>query len=73
VGDISKGVQTRSRIASFCEHFSFISCIKPNHVDEALLGVDLVNAMKEELNNFTRNEVWELVERPKNHNVIGTK
>jgi hypothetical protein len=32
-----------------------------------------VNAMHEELNNFTRNEVWELVERPKNHNVIGTK
>jgi hypothetical protein len=29
--------------------------------------------MHEELNNFTRNEVWELVERPKDHNVIGTK
>jgi hypothetical protein len=29
--------------------------------------------MQEELNNFTRNQVWELVERPKNHNVIGTK
>jgi hypothetical protein len=73
VGDISKGVQTCSRIASFCEHFSFVSCIKPNHVDEALLDVDWVNAMHEKLNNFTRNEVWELVERPKNHNVIGTK
>jgi hypothetical protein len=29
--------------------------------------------MQVELNNFTRNQVWELVERPKNHNVIGTK
>jgi hypothetical protein len=28
--------------------------------------------MKEELNNFTRNEVWHLVPRP-NQNVIGTK
>ena len=28
--------------------------------------------MQEELNNFTRNQVWSLVERP-NHNVIGTK
>jgi hypothetical protein len=73
VGDISKGVQTSSHIASFCEHFSFVSCIEPNHVDEALLDVDWVNAMHEELNNFTRNEVWELVERPKNHNVIGIK
>ena len=73
VGDINKGVQTRSRIASFCEHFSFVSCMEPNRVDEALLDGDWVNAMHEELNNFTRNEVWELVERPKKHNVIGTK
>ena len=29
--------------------------------------------MHEELNNFTRNQVWELVERPKGHNVIETK
>ena len=28
--------------------------------------------MQEELNNFTRNEVWSLVQRPK-QNVIGTK
>ena len=33
---------------------------------------DWVIAMQEELNNFTRNEVWSLVERPK-QNVIGTK
>ena len=73
MGDISKGVQTRSRIASFCEHFSFVSSIEPNRVDEALNDADWVNAMHEELNNFTRNEVWELVPRPKNYNVIGTK
>jgi hypothetical protein len=29
-------------------------------------------AMQEELNNFERNQVWELVERPKT-NIIGTK
>jgi hypothetical protein len=29
--------------------------------------------MHEELNNFKRNQVWELVKRPKDHNVIGTK
>jgi hypothetical protein len=34
---------------------------------------DWVNAMHEELNNFTHNEVWELVKRPSDHNVIGTK
>jgi uncharacterized lipoprotein len=29
--------------------------------------------MHEELNNFIRNQVWELVERPNNHNMIETK
>jgi hypothetical protein len=29
--------------------------------------------MHEELNNFKRNEVWELVEMSKGHNVIGTR
>ena len=61
MGDISKGVQTRSRIASFCEHYSFVSFLESNRVDEALRDPDWVNAMHEELNNFTRNQVWDLV------------
>ena len=73
IGDISRGVQTRSRLASFYEHFSFVSSIEPKKIDEALNDVDWVNAMHAELNNFTRNQVWELVERSKDHNVIGTK
>ena len=36
IGDISRGVQTRSRLASFCEHFSFVSSIEPKKIDEAL-------------------------------------
>ena len=73
IGDFSIGVQTRSRLTLFCEHFSFMSSIEPKKIDEALKDVDWVNAMHEELNNFTRNQVWELVERPKDHNVIETK
>jgi hypothetical protein len=57
IGDISRGVQTRSRLASFYEHFSFISSIELKKIDEALMDVDWVNAMHEELNNFTRNQV----------------
>ena len=40
IGDISKGVQTRSRLASFCEHFSFVSSIEPKNIEEALKDVD---------------------------------
>jgi hypothetical protein len=46
-----------SRVASFCEHHSFVSSLEPNRVDEALRDLDWVNVMHEELNNFTRNEV----------------
>jgi hypothetical protein len=73
MSDISKGVQTRSRVASFCQHYSSVSFHEPKRVNEALDDPDWVISIQEELNNFTRNQVWELVERPKNHNVIGTK
>jgi hypothetical protein len=52
-------------LALFCEHFSFISSIEPKKIDKTMKDVDWVNAIHEELNNFTRNQVWELVERPK--------
>jgi hypothetical protein len=72
LGDINKGVTTRSRLANFCEHYSFVSSIEPFRVEEALQDPDWVLAMQEELNNFKRNEVWSLVPRPK-QNVVGTK
>jgi hypothetical protein len=64
-GDIHKGVITRSRVAHSCEHCSFVSSIEPYRIEDALRDPDWVVAMKEELNNFTRNEVWHLVPRPK--------
>ena len=73
VGDINKGVQTRSRLATYSESYSFVSFMEPTRVQEALSDSDWICAMNEELDNFKRNEVWELVERPTNHNVIGTK
>jgi hypothetical protein len=72
LGDISKGVTTRSCLANFCEHYSFVSSIKTFKVEEALQDPDWVLAMQEELNNFKRNEVWSLVPRPK-QNIVGTK
>jgi hypothetical protein len=50
-----------------------VSSIEPKKIDEALMDVYWVNAMHEELNNFKRQQVWELVKRPKDHNMIGTK
>jgi hypothetical protein len=72
LGDIHNGVTTRSCVAHFCEHYSFVSSIEPYRIDDALRYPDWVVAMQEELNNFTMNEVWHLVPRP-NQNVVGTK
>jgi hypothetical protein len=72
LGDISKGVTTRSRLANFCEHYSFVSSIESFKVEEALQDPDWVLAMQEELNNFKRNEIWSLVPCPK-QNIVGTK
>jgi hypothetical protein len=57
IGGIQSGVQTRSRLASFCEHYSFVSLEEPKKIEDALKDSDWVNAMHEELNNFTRNQV----------------
>jgi hypothetical protein len=40
LGDISKGVTTRSSLANFCEHYSFVSSIEPFRVEEALQDPD---------------------------------
>jgi hypothetical protein len=65
LGSIKRGVTTRSRLAIFCKFYSFVSSLEPLKVEEALGDPDWIIAMQEELNNFTRNEVWSLVERPK--------
>ena len=72
LGSIRKGVTTRSHLAIFYQYYSFVSSLEPLKVEQALGYPDWVMAMQEELNNFERNQVWNLVERP-NTNVIGTK
>jgi hypothetical protein len=69
LGDIHKGVTTRSRVAHFCEHYSFVYSIEPYRIEDALRYSDWVLEMQEELNNFMRNEVWHLVPRP-NQNAV---
>jgi hypothetical protein len=42
-------------------HFTrFVSSLQPLSVEQALEDPDWIIAMEEELNNFKRNEVWEV-------------
>ena len=50
-----------------------MSQIEPKLVQEALSDSNWINAMQEELNQFTRNDVWSLVPKTSKMNVIGTK
>ena len=74
LGDVRRKVSTRKQLANFSNHQAYISMVEPQKVFEDLEDLDWMDAMHEELNNFERNKVWSLVEKPKEcKNVIGTK
>jgi hypothetical protein len=74
IGDVRGKVSTRRQLANFSDHQAHIAMVEPQKVWEALEDPDWLEAMHEELNNFERNKVWRLVEKPKEcRNVIGTK
>ena len=64
---------TRKRYVNHVKYVCFVSLSEPKNVKEALLDEFWIKAMHEELEQFSRNNVWNLVHRPKNTNVIGTK
>ena len=47
--------------------------IKPKNLNEAIIDENWIIAMHEELNQFERNDVQELVGKPENYPIIGTK
>jgi hypothetical protein len=74
IGDINeRRTQSRSRNASDFAHSAFVATFEPKDIGHALSDPNWVNAMHEELENFERNHVWELLEPPPNCKPIGTK
>ncbi|KAK8944151.1 hypothetical protein KSP39_PZI008078 [Platanthera zijinensis] len=73
IGDPRQGVQTRSKNQSTVLHSSFLSQMEPKKFEEAIQDQHWIDAMQEELNQFRRCKVWELVPKPRGHNIIGTK
>ncbi|XP_019242258.1 PREDICTED: uncharacterized protein LOC109222343 [Nicotiana attenuata] len=54
-------------------NIALISQIEPKKVEEALKDSSWVQAMQEELDQFSKNQVWKLIPKPENVSVIGTK
>ena len=66
-------MRLRSKALNVITHSCYLSQFEPKKVDKALQDADWINSMHEELHQFVRNNMWELVPKPKGVNVIGIK
>jgi hypothetical protein len=75
LGDKNAKTQTRRKLENSSEqmNLSLLSKVEPKCFAESRNDPHWVKAMEEELNQIEKNETWELVPRPKDKNVIGTK
>jgi hypothetical protein len=74
IGDMNeRTTRLRVRNNSHFAHAAFVATFKPKDIGHALSDHNWVNSMHEELENFERNQVWELVDPPPGCKPIGTK
>nr|GEZ47137.1 retrovirus-related Pol polyprotein from transposon TNT 1-94 [Tanacetum cinerariifolium] len=74
--DAPSMISTRLQLheqALFCYYDAFLTSVEPKTYKEALTQSCWIEAMQEELNEFERLEVWELVPRPDQVMVITLK
>ncbi|GJU81905.1 retrovirus-related pol polyprotein from transposon TNT 1-94 [Tanacetum coccineum] len=76
IGDLSKPAMTRSRLytdVEICMYVLTISTTSPINIKAAILDHSWIESMQDELNWFKRLDVWELVERHVDRNIITVK
>ena len=76
IADLDDGLRLRKGLSYSVNHVTYnyyLAQFKPKKVEEALKDENWVESMHQELHQFVRNDVWELVPRPKDTHVIGTK
>nr|GEV69692.1 retrovirus-related Pol polyprotein from transposon TNT 1-94 [Tanacetum cinerariifolium] len=76
IGQLARPVSTRLQLhkqALFCYYDAFLTFVKPKTYKDALTQSCWIEAIQEELNEFERLEVWELVHRPDKVMVITLK
>ncbi|GJZ50422.1 retrovirus-related pol polyprotein from transposon TNT 1-94 [Tanacetum coccineum] len=72
----SQSIRTRCQLETYGEMYMFaltVSQIEPKNIKESMADSAWIEAMQEELYQFDRLEVWELVDRPLCKNVINLK
>ncbi|GJY29143.1 retrovirus-related pol polyprotein from transposon TNT 1-94 [Tanacetum coccineum] len=74
--ELARPVSTRLQLleqALFCYYDAFLTAVEPKTYKDALTQACWIKAMQEELNEFERLEVWELIPRPDKVMVITLK
>ncbi|GJU29909.1 retrovirus-related pol polyprotein from transposon TNT 1-94 [Tanacetum coccineum] len=74
--ELARSVSTRLQLheqALFCYYDAFLTAVEPNTYKDALTQSCWIEAMQEELHEFERLRVWELVPRPDKVMVITLK
>nr|GEV90250.1 retrovirus-related Pol polyprotein from transposon TNT 1-94 [Tanacetum cinerariifolium] len=75
-GNPSRPVQTRQKLATYpeiCMLAFTVSTAEPKNIKEAMADSAWIEAMQEELHQFDRLQVWELVDKPFGKTVIRLK
>lgn len=57
LGDITKGVTTRSKLSNLCYHFVFVSQVEPKNEKDVFIDEYWLMAIQDELNWFKINDV----------------
>jgi hypothetical protein len=74
IGDMNERTTwSRVRNNSHFAHDAFVATFEPKDIGHTLYDHNWVNSIHEELENFDRNQVWELVDPPPGCKPIGTK
>jgi len=73
IGNTSDGIRTRLSFKDNDNNMAMISHIERRNIHEAICEESWAKAMKEELSQFEKNEVWNLVSKPQGHSIIGTR
>ena len=73
MGEKGAGVKTSRTIAEASSYLALLSSTEPQNVNEACKDECWVKAMNEELEKIEKKNTWELVPRPHDKNIIGTK
>ena len=72
IGSTSDGVQTKRQIMYQTEA-AYLLQVEPTSTKESYKDESWVKEMNEKLDQIEKNQTWDLVPRPKDKNVIGTK